>query len=706
MQNTSDLDDKNQKNEGKLRRQFSMRINIFFFVTFVLFSTLIVKLAYVQFVEAPSILANSSTTIGLNYISPVRGNIYDRNEAPIATSRSTQTLFYESSMSTSYEVNLNIAKILAELFAKNNKADNDKLTVEQIYESMDTYHDINGETRSPKQRHYWPRRIKSGLTNEEMAFIAEHKDELPGLVVMEESIREYEEDPNKQIAVQLVGYMGKYSGIVDKKNDVGRFYQSKVPVNSINNEYSNDYVGVDGIEFMYEDELRGKSGVKEYPINARQEIIGDVSITYPEKGQNLYLTIDRDVQLAGQNAVKETLARLKNSTNKYEMMGNKATTGYAVAMEVDTGRVVAMINYPDYMPIDWYSMTTEKYQKTLNLIPNGTIMDRRINTQDPKELAKRASSLVYSGSVIKPLSVLIGLKEGLFGPYDSFQDTYEMRYGKANDARVRNSEQHAPRMLTPTTAIKVSSNTFMASKIGLGLYNRSEYYKSKGTTPTDVWDKYMKSFGLGVTTGSGLLGEYKGYRDYVLTERNSVQFNLVQASFGQGAKYTTLQLAQYTAMLANKGKRMKPLFVDKMTTYDHKVTHTYKEDIEVLNTVDFTDVQWKVVQDGMRSAAEGFPDDYPLQVARKTGTAQSSIAGQDLNNAIFIAYAPIDKPKLAVAVVVPEGGYGRYGAAPIARSIFDAYFHINTANPDGKANPPAVGVTSVNNSGTTGTGAR
>lgn len=707
MQNTSDLDDKNQKHEGKLRRRFSLRINIFFFVTFVLFSTLIVKLAYVQFVEGPSILANSTTTTGSVFISPVRGNIYDKNEAPIATSRSTQTLFYEMSMSNSYETNKKIANTLAELFAKYGKTEDDKLTMEQIYDSMDTYYDFNGVERAPKQRHFWPRRIKSGLVNEEIAFIAEHKDELPGLVVMEESIREYDEDPNKQIAVQLVGYMGKYSGIVDKNNEVGTFYRSKAPSSSSKNEYINDYVGVEGIEYMYEDELRGKSGVKEYPINSRQEVVGEVKITYPEKGQNLYLTIDRDVQLAGQNAVKETLARLQTSSNKYEKLGSKATTGYAVAMEVDTGRVIAMVNYPDYMPIDWYSMTTEKYKNTLNLIPNGTIMDRRVNLQDPKELAKRASSLVYSGSVIKPLTVLVGLKEGLFGPYDTYRDVGELKYGRDNKASVKNSEPHAPRTLTATSAIKVSSNTFMGSMIGLGLYNRSDYYKGKGTTPIDVWDGYMKSFGLGVPTGSGLLGEYKGYRDYTLTENSSVQNNLVFASFGQGAKYTTLQLAQYTAMLANKGKRMKPLFVDKMTTYDHQVTHTYKEDIEVLNTVEFTEAQWKAVQDGMRSDAEGFPDDYPLQVARKTGTSQSSIARQEINNATFIAYAPIDKPKLAVAVVVPEGGYGRYGAAPIARAIFDAYFNIKIENPDGTAaNTGTVGVTTVNNGGNTQTGAQ
>ncbi|MCL6458820.1 MAG: penicillin-binding protein 2, partial [Gorillibacterium sp.] len=527
----------------------------------------------------------------------------------------------------------------------------------------------------------------------EIAYIAEHKDELSGLVIMEESIREYEEAPDKQVAVQLVGYMGKYSGIVGQKNEVGQFYKDKGGINLINNPYANDYVGVDGLEYMYEDVLRGTSGTRIYPINSRQEIVGAVKVTYPIKGQNLYLTIDRNVQLAGQNAVKETIAKMKTSSNKYEMLGSKATTGYAVAMEIDTGRVVAMVNSPDYTPVDWYSMTTEKYKSILNLIPNGTIRDRRVNLQDPKLLAKRASSLVPLGSTIKPLSVLVGLKEGLFGPYDTYRDTDELFYGRNNNAHITNSEKNGVRYLTPTAAIKVSSNTFMGAMVGLGLYNHSEYYKEKGTTPTDIWDQYMKSFGLGMLTGSGLLGEYKGYRDYMLTDNSSVQSNLVMASFGQGAKYTTLQLAQYTAMLANKGKRMKPLFVDKITTYDNKVTHTYKDDIKVLNTVNFTDLQWKTVQDGMRSDAEGFPDDYVLTVARKTGTSQSSIAGQDLNNATFIAYAPIENPKLAVAVVVPEGGYGRYGAAPIARAIFDAYFGIKTVDPKDTAAGTTSGVT-------------
>ncbi|MCL6457972.1 MAG: penicillin-binding protein 2, partial [Gorillibacterium sp.] len=186
MQNSSDLDDQTEKREGKLRRHFSFRINIFFFVTFVMFSTLIIKLAYVQFVEGPTILANTNnTTEGTNFITPVRGNIYDKNEAPIATSRSTQTLFFEmppkdtgeSDSKVAHEVahkkNLKIAQTLEYIFSKYSSPSTSKLTAEQIYNSMDTYTDYFGVERNTgqMQRIFWPRRIKSGLNNQEIAYI-------------------------------------------------------------------------------------------------------------------------------------------------------------------------------------------------------------------------------------------------------------------------------------------------------------------------------------------------------------------------------------------------------------------------------------------------------------------------------------------------------------------------------------------------------
>jgi penicillin-binding protein 2 len=116
---------------------------------------------------------------------------------------------------------------------------------------------------------------------------------------------------------------------------------------------------------------------------------------------------------------------------------------------------------------------------------------------------------------------------------------------------------------------------------------------------------------------------------------------------------------------------VKPQFVEKITTYDGKTVSTFEP--EILNTVEMPDEYWDVVQRGMeRVTQQGF-DGFPYKLASKTGTAESDTSAGRVENAVFIAYAPADNPKLAVAVVVPEGGYGAWGAAPIARAIFDAY---------------------------------
>ncbi|MEO3946849.1 penicillin-binding transpeptidase domain-containing protein [Gorillibacterium sp. CAU 1737] len=704
MQNSPELNDDNQKREGMLRRHFSIRINMFFFATFVLFSLLVVRLAYLQFVEGPALKAEKqSGTHGEVFIPPVRGNIYDVKGAPIATSRSTQSLFMQLSKDDQYEQLLQIARTLEQVFIQYGSKTSTPLTTEEIFNLMDTEYTFEGEKRAPKDYFYSPRRIKSGLTKEEIAHISEHRDEMAGLDISEESIREYEEDPDKQVAVQLVGYLRRFSGVTgpEKEGTIANFYRDKKEKEGYEDR---EYVGVDGLEYLYQDELRGVNGKKVYPVNSRNQIIGDAEITYPEKGKNLYLTIDRDVQLAAQNAIKETLDVLHKSNRRYESDGKNALMGYAVAMEVDTGRVVAMASFPDYQPAEWYNMTDEKYMSLMNLIPNGAIRDRRINTQDQKLLNRSASSLVPLGSTIKPLSVLLGLREGLFGPNDTYYDSGLLTFGKDGSGKVTNSEKHGSQLLTPSKAIELSSNTFMAKMIGLNLYDRFTFYQNKGTTPLEVWDKYMKAFGLGVSTESGLPFESVGVRDYIEDKSSSTQSVLVMSSFGQGAKYTTLQLAQYAAMLGNRGNRMKPLFVDRITTYDNKVLHTYKDDVQVLNSEKFTDQQWNTVISGMKSGVEGF-DDFPISFARKTGTSQSFIAGRrDLLNATFVTFAPVEKPKLAIAVVVPEGGYGRYGAAPIARKIYDAYFGFK-AEPDASTTDSKTGNSAAGTPNTQGTNA-
>ncbi|MNJ38507.1 Penicillin-binding protein 2B [compost metagenome] len=131
-----------------------------------------------------------------------------------------------------------------------------------------------------------------------------------------------------------------------------------------------------------------------------------------------------------------------------------------------------------------------------------------------------------------------------------------------------------------------------------------------------------------------------------------------------------MQLAQFTATLASRGKRMEPHLVSKITDSDGNIVKEFEP--KVLNEVDFKKEHWNEVISGMKtdvSAFNGFPYDF----ARKTGTSEQAYRGKMIDNGVFIAFAPRENPKLAVAVVVPEGGFGSMSAAPIARKSFDAY---------------------------------
>ncbi|WP_458463580.1 penicillin-binding transpeptidase domain-containing protein, partial [Paenibacillus sp.] len=156
-------------------------------------------------------------------------------------------------------------------------------------------------------------------------------------------------------------------------------------------------------------------------------------------------------------------------------------------------------------------------------------------------------------------------------------------------------------------------------------------------------------------------------------EDESALTRLAFASFGQQAKYTTMQLAQYTTMLANKGKRMEPHLVKEIRDADGNVVKEIKP--KVLNEVDFAEAHWNEVHKGMVTKVSSF-DGFPYDYARKTGTSEQGTGPNKKENGVFIAFAPRDNPKLAVAVVVPEGGFGSVSASPIARKIFDAYDEV------------------------------
>lgn len=671
-----------QKNEIAKRRQFTFRINVFFFCVFLLFSVLIVRLAFIQFVLGNSLSeeeSNRSTrTVA---IAPIRGNIYDRNNYPIANSTSTQSVYYRMEPNKKHEDHLEIARRLTELFSKYGEYEDGKQpTLEKVYDAMDVGYHLDGTRKSMFNRVSDMRRVKSGLTKEEIAYIMSHPTTFPGIEVVEESVRHYD---SNTIAVQLIGYLQPFTSSYNRPAKYLDFY--KDPDNT-KDYLRTEEVGFDGLEFLYQETLRGKSGSRKYPINSQGQIVGEVTTTPPTKGNNIHLTIDKDVQLTAEQSILDHLEVMKHSSNKYQAMGKNALAGYAVAMEVDTGDVIAMASMPDYDPNEWSGgISPEVFNEILPYYNNGTIRTVYANVKDEKDRARYPSSIVPLGSTLKPLTVLIGLNEGFYGPRDTYNDTGRYYYGRNNSASIGNSEGHVYGRITPAEAIRVSSNTFMAAMVGAKLYER---YGGESGGPIEVWDEYMKKFGLGVTTGSGLPMESAGVIDYTSDARGSVQNALVMGSFGQQGRYTTLQLAQYTAMLANRGKRMKPNFVQKITDFDGNLV----EEIEpvVLNEETFDPAHWDAVHGGMKlvtrnSVLSQWFGHLPFEVASKTGTSEQDTAAGKIENSVFIAYAPADNPKLAVAVVVPWGGYGAWGAAPIAAKIFEAYEQY--IGFDGKAQP-------------------
>lgn len=652
------------------KRNFALRLNVFFFSIFLLFSILIVRLAYLQFVEGESMKAlENSTSETSNPIAPIRGKIYDRDGYPIAYTTSVQSLFYRVEPGQDEDEVIATAKRLSDALNKYSVKGREKLTPEEVLRLMDVGFDLSKNEVRILNYYSTPRRIKQDLNPGEIAYLLEHRDEFKGLEIAEESVRHYDyEKQNQQgIAVQLIGYLRPYKTVVGAPAGYLDVYRSS----DKSGEYLPDeYVGMDGIEFMYQDLLRGKNGARAYPVNAASKIIGRVSITPPVKGDNLYLTIQKNVQLTAQEAVKKQLEYMKSDAAKQlktPYMGNNAVSGYAVAMEVKTGNVVAMVSYPDYDPNSWRSgISSEKLKEIQRKIANGTIRERYADYPED-EFGKHPTSLVPPGSSLKPLTVLLGLNESLITPEEKYRDTGVFTFGKNGSAAIRNSDQHAYGNINAAQAIQHSSNTFMGSMIGNRLY-----LSSRIKDPVGLWDSYMKSFGLGITTGSGLPGESAGDIYYVDdAKKYQAQSPLILGSFGQEARYTTLQLAQYAATLANHGKRLKPQFVQRITDYDNNTLQEFEP--EVLNQVSLPDKYWQVIEEGMSKVfVTGF-DGFKYNFLRKTGTSQSDVAGKKVENGVFIAYAPAENPKLAVAVVIPEGGYGAWSGAPVAREIFDAY---------------------------------
>lgn len=458
----------------------------------------------------------------------------------------------------------------------------------------------------------YPFTFAEDISTELMRKVSESAFLLDGVSVEVVPFREY---TDTSLAVNLIGSVGPI--FKEEWED----YKAK--------GYSyNDKVGKSGIEKWGEEYLRGIDGEITYKLDAKGNIISKEVTKEPIAGKTIMLTLDKNMQRKAQDSLERTILNLRGQNSA-------AKGGAAVAVRIDSGEVLCAANFPTY---DSATMG-EKYDSLL---------------KDPtRPLTNRAFQGVYPiGSTIKPIVALAAMENNLY-----------------NGEHIRCVQKYAYFEDYQPSCMKFHGN--MALKEALAKSCNYFFFELGRRVGALTLTDYYKDFGLGVKTGVEI-DDAKG----ILLEPKSNGFggDTLQISIGQLNAFTPLQLANYTATLANGGTRYKASLISQVVSYD--MAETYKDiKPEVVTKVKMTESYLASVKEGMLSVTEDGTGQaalgtYPIKVGGKTGTSQ--VTGQ-VDHSIFVAFAPFDKPEIAISVVLENGNSG-FSAGTVVRDIMDAYF--------------------------------
>ena len=403
----------------------------------------------------------------------------------------------------------------------------------------------------------------------------------------------------------------------------------------------NDTVGKEGAERAFENYLRGSSGVRALERNTSGKVVSETWLTDPKPGNNVVLTIDLDLQ----GTVEDVLA------NSIPKLSSKEVEGAAcVVLDVNNGDVLASASYP-----------------TFSLATYG--QDIAQNSSNPlKPLTNRALTGTYPpGSTFKMVTAIAGLEEGIITPSTKILDKGAYTYYPGTPPKCWIYRQHGTThgLVNVSEAIKVSCNYF--------------FYDVGRRLGIDRLVDYATRFGLGEKTGIEL-GEKAGVmasREY--TESRGQKWydgNTLSVAIGQeNSAFTPIQLANYIATLVNGGTRYSTHLLKEVKSSDFtNVEYSYEP--KVLSTIDIQPKNLEAVKAGMLAlTSDGSVSRYfqnlGVKVGAKTGSAQ--ISAQTESNAVFVCFAPYDKPEIAMAIVVEHGGSGSELGA-MAADILSYYF--------------------------------
>ncbi len=554
-----------------------------------------------------------SNRVKLKPTMPARGLIYDRNGVLLAD---------------------NVSAYRLELIPE--QVENIELTIKQLSTLVSLLpDDIKRFNRARgNSRGFLPVTIKLRLNEQEVARFSINRHRFPGVEVVPYLTRRYLY--GSELA-HVIGYVARLDA-----DDLKAMGDERYSVLS--------HTGKTGIERAYEEQLRGTIGYEEIETNARGRSLGVLKRHISQAGTDLRLGIDLELQ-------KATIAAFEDKT------------GSAVAVDPNTGEVLAMVSLPSFDTNLFINGISSIDYKTLSTDPSQPLFNRNVRGGTPP------------GSTIKPFVALAGLESGLRKPEDSIYSSGEF-FIAGQRRGYRDSHRGGHGMVNLYSSIAESANTY--------------YYKLALDMGINKFDYYMRRYGFGQPTGIDLIGEVSGIvpsPEWKRKRFNQPWFTgeTVIAGIGQGFWVVTpLQLAQGTASLANGGKRIPLRLVQQKRI---GLNQPWQKQAKPASTsIGASPKQLQAINLGMqmtmhsaRGTGHAIAANAPYLIAGKTGTVQKisrkgniSLDPKNLplhlrHQALFIGYAPADAPKIAVVVVVEHGGYGASSAGPIARKMLDAY---------------------------------
>ncbi len=569
------------------------------------------RLISIQLLNTSYKLLSDGNAVIENSIYPERGYIYDRNKKLLVSNQPVYDFMAIPENIQAFDT-LELSKILG-------------VSKAELKEKIKF-----SRTFSIKL----PSIIVGKISREHNAVIQEKIWKYPGFFLQKNSVRNYP----ISIASNLLGYVSEVN-----KNDMKKDNYYRI----------GELIGRQGIEEYYEYFLRGKKGKNFYQKDRFNRIIGsyeDGKYDVPKEGaQNLYLTIDRELQQYGE-----------------ELFRNKR--GGIVAIEPKTGEVLSLVSAPSYDPS---ILVGRKRSKNYRKLALDTLA---------KPLFDRSLQAQYApGSPFKSLNALIALQEGVIDKETSYicQKGHFYARGIFMECHCSPGTKNNLR-----SGIFRSCNTYFAN-----IYRR--IIDQAGENVEDginIWNKHLKSFGLGNYLGYDLPVGKKGfvpdadYYNYWYKKGGWKSATIVSNAIGQGELLTTpIQMANFTAAIANRGYFIQPHFLKAVSNNSlNKVYEKKETSIDSIHFETVIDGMHQVVERGTARIAKI----KGIEVCGKTGTVENfmkikGVKTQLTDHSIFIAFAPKDDPKIAIAVYVENGYWGARWAAPISSLMIEKYLNEN-----------------------------